>query len=232
MRGTGYCLFAGHRYTEGCRRSLVFALAARVFLFLLRFEAMEPSYLAIALLVLGLTLIICEVFIPSAGLIAGFATLCFAGSVVAAYMAWWYDKPTYFAIYLLALVVLIPSAVSGALYVLPQTEFGKQVLLEAPDLEEVTPYQEEQRQLQRLVGHVGKTLTLLNPGGLVLVDGTRQHCESEGNLLEAGVPVEVIAVKGNRVVVRPAERHANGSDTPPERRRPDDNPLDFDLRQS
>ena len=90
-----------------------------------------------------------------------------------------------------------------SLYILPQTEFGKQVLLEAPDLEEVTPYQEEQRQLQRLVGHVGKTLTLLNPGGLVLVDGTRQHCESEGNMLEAGVPVEVIAVKGNRVVVRP-----------------------------
>jgi membrane-bound serine protease (ClpP class) len=127
---------------------------------------------------------------------------------------------------------LIPSALSGALYVLPRTEFGKQVLLEAPDLDEVTPYQEEQRQLQRLVGHVGKTLTLLNPGGLVLVDGTRQHCESEGIMLEAGLPVEVIAVKGNRVVVRPAERHASDSGTPPESRRPDDNPLDFDLRQS
>jgi len=207
-------------------------MANSVFDSRLRLEAMEPSYLAVALLVLGLTLIVCEVFIPSAGLIAGFATLCIAGSVVAAYLAWWYDKPTYFAIYIIALLVLIPSALSGALYVLPQTEFGKQVLLEAPDLDEVTPYQEEQRQLQRLVGQVGKTLTLLNPGGLVLVDGTRQHCESEGILLEAGLPVEVIAVKGNRVVVRPVERHANDSGTPAEHRRPDDNPLDFDLRQS
>ncbi len=170
---------------------------------------MEPAYLAVALLVLGLTLIICEVFIPSAGLIAAFRDIVLCGSVVAAWQAWWYDKPGYFAIYAIALLVLIPSALSGALYLLPRTEFGRQVLLEAPALDEVTPYQEEQRQLQRLVGQIGKTLTLLNPGGLVLVDGTRQHCESEGILLEAGTPVEIVAVKGNRVVVRPVERPAN-----------------------
>jgi membrane-bound ClpP family serine protease len=195
-------------------------------------EAMEPAYLAVALLVLGLTLIVCEVFIPSAGLIAAFATLCFAGSVVAAWQAWWYDKPTYFAIYLISLLVLIPSALSSALYILPRTEFGRQVLLEAPDLDEVTPYQEEQRQLLRLVGHIGKTLTLLNPGGLVLVDGTRQHCESEGMMLEAGTPVEIVAVKGNRVVVRPAERPADESGSQQQGRRPGDGtPLDFDLPQ-
>jgi membrane-bound ClpP family serine protease len=197
---------------------------------------MDPAYLAVALLVLGLTLIVCEVFIPSAGLIAAFATLCFAGSVVSAYMAWWYDKPTYFAIYTIALLVLIPSALSGALYLLPRTEFGRQVLLEGPDLEEVTPYQEEQRQLQGLIGRIGKTLTLLNPGGLVLVDGMRLHCESEGSLLESGAPVEVLAVKGNRVVVRPVERTierpGNDSGSPPEPQRPGETPLDFDIRQS
>jgi membrane-bound ClpP family serine protease len=194
---------------------------------------MDPAYLAVALLVLGLTLIVCEVFIPSAGLIAAFATLCFAGSVVAAVYAWWYDKPTYFAIYAIALLVLIPSALSGALYLLPKTEFGRQVLLEAPALDEVTPYQEEQRQLQQLIGRIGKTLTLLNPGGLVFVDGTRQHCESEGILLEPGTPVEIVAVKGNRVVVRPVERSANEpvSELEPPRTA-GETPLDFDLPQS
>jgi membrane-bound ClpP family serine protease len=197
------------------------------------FEAMEPAYLAVAFLVLGLTLIVCEVFIPSAGLIAAFATLCFAASVVAAWQAWWYDKPGYFAIYAIALLVLIPSALSGALYLLPRTEFGRQVLLEAPGLDEVTPYQEEQRQLQRLVGQIGKTLTLLNPGGLVLVDGTRQHCESEGLLLEAGTPVEIVAVKGNRVVVRPVDSSAPETISELEpRQRLGETPLDFDLPQS
>jgi membrane-bound ClpP family serine protease len=194
---------------------------------------MDAAYLAIVLLALGLALIVCEVFIPSAGLIAAFATLCIAGSVWSAWSAWFYTNTTYFTIYAISLLVLIPSAISGAFYVLPRTAFGRQVLLEAPDLQEVTPYQEEERQLRRLVGHIGKTLTLLNPGGIVLVDGTRQHCESEGLLLEAGTAVEIIAIKGNRVVVRPVERSdPSGDSTGKPSKRDDQSPLDFDLPQS
>ena len=48
---------------------------------------MDSGYLAILLLVVGLALIVCEVFIPSAGLIATLATLCIAGSVAAAWSA-------------------------------------------------------------------------------------------------------------------------------------------------
>jgi membrane-bound ClpP family serine protease len=194
---------------------------------------MDPAYLAIVLLVLGLALIVCEVFLPSAGLIAAFATLCIAASVACAWQAWWNESRTYFAIYSVSLLLLIPSAISGAFYMLPRTSFGRKVLLEAPDLDEVTPYQEEQRQLQRLVGHVGKTLSLLNPGGLVLVNGTRQHCESEGLMLEAETPVEIVAVKGNRLVVRPVERTSGRDDSASGRAQVDDHrPLDFDLPQS
>ena len=164
---------------------------------------MEPAYLAVALLVLGLTLIVCEVFIPSAGLIAAFATLCFAGSVVAAWTAWWYDKPGYFAIYAIALLVLIPSAFSGALYLLPRTEFGRQVLLEAPALDEVTPYQEEQRQLQRLVGQIGKTLTLLNPGGWC-------WSTARGSIVKARAPARSGSARGNRRRERQSRRRPAG----------------------
>jgi membrane-bound ClpP family serine protease len=175
---------------------------------------MDSGYLAILLLVVGLALIICEVFIPSAGLIAVLATLCIAGSVASAWSAWAYTNPTYFALYALALVLMIPSAVSGAFYLLPRTAFGRKVLLEAPDLDEVTPYQEEQRQLLRLVGHVG----------------TRQHCESEGQMLEAGTPVEIVAVKGNSVVVRPVEHPPRQTgDADPKRDHSADDSLDFDL---
>jgi membrane-bound serine protease (ClpP class) len=191
---------------------------------------MEPAYLAIVLLVLGLAMIVCEVFVPSAGLIAAFAALCFAGSVASAWTAWWYKYPTVFAIYGASLLILIPSAIGGAFYLLPRTAFGRAVLLEGPNLDEVTPYQEEQRQLRQLIGHHGKTLTLLNPGGLVLVEGTRQHCESQGILLEAGATVEVVGVKGNRVVVRPVEQSAGAPETDPRLDRVDEErPLDFDL---
>jgi membrane-bound ClpP family serine protease len=189
---------------------------------------MDSGYLAILLLVVGLALIVCEVFIPSAGLIAALATLCIAGSVASAWSAWASSSPTYFALYALALLLLIPSAISGAFYMLPRTAFGRKVLLEAPDLDEVTPYQEEPRQL--LVGHVGKTLTLLNPGGLMEVDGTRQHCESEGMLLEAGTPVEVVAVKGARIVVRSVEHPHEPPGVAEDKRAPSaGDSLDFDL---
>jgi membrane-bound serine protease (ClpP class) len=190
---------------------------------------MDSSYLAILLLIVGLALIVCEVFIPSAGLIAALATLCIAGSIASAWSAWFYTNPTYFALYIGALLFLIPSAISGAFYALPRTAFGRKVLLEAPDLDEVTPYQEEQRQLMRLVGHVGKTLTLLNPGGIVEVDGTRQHCESEGMLLEAGTPVEIVAVKGIRVVVRPVEHRPPQSGDDLNREKSSGDSLDFEL---
>jgi membrane-bound ClpP family serine protease len=192
---------------------------------------MDSGYLAILLLLVGLALIVCEVFIPSAGLIAAFATLCIAGSIASAWSAWWYTNPTYFLFYAIALVALLPSAIGGAFYVLPRTAFGRKVLLEAPDLDEVTPYQEEQRQLMKLVGHIGKTVTLLNPGGLVEVDGTRQHCESEGLLLEAGTPVEIVAVKGIRVVVRPVE-HPPKDVPDQQRQKPPSDSLDFDVPQS
>jgi membrane-bound serine protease (ClpP class) len=190
---------------------------------------MDSGYLAILLLVVGVALIVCEVFIPSAGLIAAFATLCIAGSIASAWSAWFYTSPTYFALYVTALLFLIPSAISGAFYVLPRTAFGRKVLLEGPDLDEVTPYQEEQRQLMRLVGHIGKTLTMLNPGGLVEVEGTRQHGESEGLLLEAGTPVEIVAVKGIRVVVRPVERRPETGDEDATRGKSSGDSLDFEL---
>jgi membrane-bound ClpP family serine protease len=193
---------------------------------------MDAGSLAVLLLVLGLGLIVCEVFVPTAGMMAAFATLCIAGSIISAWTAWWNDNPTYFTIYGISLLVLIPSAISGAFFLLPRTPFGRQVLLEAPNLEEVTPYQEEQRQLQRLVGHVGKTLTLLNPGGLVLVDGTRQHCESEGIMLDAGTPVEIVAVKGNRVVVRPVSKSNESRNSDADIADAGERPLDFDLPQS
>jgi membrane-bound ClpP family serine protease len=74
---------------------------------------------------------------------------------------------------------------------------------------------------------------MLNPGGLVLVDGSRLHCESEGVLLEAGTPVKIVAVKGNRVVVRLVDWDSEKEDTGPRLASTDgDSPLDFDLPPS
>jgi membrane-bound ClpP family serine protease len=197
---------------------------------------MDYSTLAVLLLVLGLALLVAEFFIPSGGMIFVMATVCLAGSVWAASKAWWTSSPTFFWLHVGAMVLLIPCVVGGAVFALQRTRLGNRILLEAPSSEEVTPYAEEQRRLSQTVGRPGTTLTMLNPGGMVLVEGERFHCESPGLLIEAGSDVDVIAVKGNRLLVRPAVRRPPPAETPLEGRLADEAgeepPLDFDFPQS
>ena len=201
---------------------------------------------ALLLLVIGLALLIAEVFIPSGGVILMMAVASLVGSVWFAWSAWWENYPTYWWAYVGSLLVLVPAVLTGAFYVFPRTAWGRRVLLEAPSLEEVTGYAREEEELGRLIGRRGKTLTMLNPGGLVIVDGKRYHAESQGILLDPGEEIEVIARKANRVVVRVPRRSAAPAEAAPEsaletaqeepfapeQRDRERRPLDFDFLQS
>lgn len=54
-----------------------------------------------------------------------------------------------------------------------------------------------------LLNQTGTTLTRLRPSGTALINGRRVDVVSDGNFLDAGQPIKVIAVEGLRVVVRP-----------------------------
>jgi membrane-bound ClpP family serine protease len=196
---------------------------------------MEFSHYAIILLALGMGLLIAEVFIPSGGLILGAALISIAASIWFAWSAWWESNPTAWWVYVAALLVLLPSSLGGAFYVFPRTALGRRFLLEGPELDEVTPYVEHTDRLSRLVGRGGSAVTDLSPGGLVMVEGERLHAESEGVLIDAGEQIEVIALRGNRVLVRRTELSQSGGGTRgtelPRDVRSADAPLDFDLPQ-
>lgn len=194
---------------------------------------MDYAHFSLLLMFLGLALLVAEVFIPSGGMILVAALVCFAGSVWCAWNAWWETSRTVWWLYVVSLVVLMPSTVGTAFYLLQRTALGRKILLEAPSLEEVTPYAAEEEHLTQMVGLDGKTLTMLSPGGLVLVEGERMHCESEGVLIEQGETVRIVGVKGNRLVVRLASAEPEPSDEwVSESEAPDQPPLDFDLPQS
>ena len=218
---------------------------------------MEYQHYAALLAIVGLGLLVAEIFIPSGGLILITAVLSFIASIWFAWEAW-NETLAYFWSFLGALVLIIPAALIGALYYFPRTEFGRRILLEAQSLDELTPFAEEEAFLSQLIGRIGTTITLLNPSGMVLVDHERLHCESRGMLIEADTDVEVIAVKGNRLVVSiqtqrqdsegdqdaPNRSLGDDSQAPEEARRKDaaqseefsqeskEEPLDFDIPQS
>ncbi len=160
---------------------------------------------AFGLLVLGLALIGAEMFIPSGGFISILSLACIIASGYSAFDAWWVDHPARFWWFVGSIVGLIPMTIGLMVFLLSRTKLGNRVFLEAPKLEDVTPYLHESEERKQLIGKTGETLTLMSPGGLVIVDGKRHHAESEGLMLDPKQPVKIIAVKGNRVVVRPYE---------------------------
>lgn len=195
---------------------------------------MDYSHIALLLAALALALLVAEIFIPSGGMILIAALICTAISIWCAWKAWWHTDPLVWWLYLGGLVALLPATVAAAFYVFPRTEFGKRLLVAPQDIEELTPYAKEEERLTQLIDKPGKTLTRLNPGGLVVIDGERLHSESEGMMIDAGQAVKVVAVKGNRVVVRSApatpERPEEACDA--ESDAPDKPWLDFDASQS
>ncbi|MFN0056396.1 MAG: NfeD family protein [Planctomycetales bacterium] len=192
---------------------------------------MESSTWAFLLLVIGLVLLIAEVFIPTGGIILILAILSLLGALIFAGKAWWGTQPAYFWGFLATMVVMLPAVVGTAFYIWPSTALGKRAILEAPAPHEVASFVEQEEKLGQLVGKVGETLTMLNPAGIARIEGERVHCQNEGGgILGAGVQVRVLSAQGNRLLVRQAE--ANDAKPSPGRPASPDaqrQPLDFEL---
>ena len=166
---------------------------------------MDYSHFAIVLLLLSLALLAAEVFIPSGGFIAVLMLVSLAGSVFCAFRAWWDTSPALWWGYVASLLVLLPGVLIAAFTIFPRTPYGRRVLLDAPAPDEIAPYAREQAELQLLIGRRGRTVTPHSPGGMVSVDGRRLHSETRGMMLDPGEEIEVVALKGNRLVIRLAD---------------------------
>src|SRR5262245_23566461 len=108
--------------------------------------------LAVILALIGFSLIVAEVFVPSGGLIAILCLVSFVVSLWFAYRAWWVEAPAYFWTFSTSLFVGVPAFVLFIFRMIESTSLGDRILLTAPNLEEVTPYKDEQERLSRLIG--------------------------------------------------------------------------------
>lgn len=157
---------------------------------------------------LGLGVLVAELFIPSAGMLTIVSVMCFAGSTFCAWKAW-FETGDLFAwwSYVGGMIVLLPSVIAGTLYVLPRTSLGQTMFAAPQELDELTPYQEEEQRLLALVESEGTAMGLLSPGGMVQIDREKFHAESEGVIVESGTSIVVVGVRGNRLLVRPTSLH-------------------------
>jgi len=171
---------------------------------------MDPQTLVFVLVFAGIVLIFAEVFLPSGGIIGVMCLCCFIAATYCAYQAWYHTTPSYWWGYLGSVAVIIPTCVIGGFQILVRTPLGNRILLRAPTTEEVTPYQKELQHLNSLIGKQGIALTPMTPGGLVSVNGERIHAVSDGMSVEQNVPIEIVAVRGTRVVIRQVDPEPSG----------------------
>ena len=164
----------------------------------------DAGVLATILLILGLFLIALELMIPSFGMIGIMAAVSLLISAWCAWQAWWGTSPGFFWTYAAFWVLGIPAVMGGLLYMIQNSRLGDNIVLKGPQLESVQAHSTT----NGLEGQIGKAVSSLMPGGMVTVDGERFHAESRGMMIESGSLVEIIAVQGNRLIVKQAPADA------------------------
>jgi membrane-bound serine protease (ClpP class) len=150
--------------------------------------------LAIVLLVVGLGLIVAEIFFPSFGLLSVLATAAIVGAVV---MAFQEDSRTGMG-FLLATALLVPAVIVLGFKLFPRSPFGKRMVARGLSFESTPAL--DRRDLE-LVGKEGTVESDCRPAGMARLDGRRVDVVTRGEWIEKGARVRVTEVQGNRVVV-------------------------------
>ncbi len=151
-------------------------------------------------LVVGLILLVAEVFVPSGGLIG----LLAIGLLVVSLGMAFARSMTRGLSFLTALLLLLPLTLAYAVYLWPRTPMAKWVFLKPPTAEDIAPEVAAYR-LDYLVGQFGRALTPLRPSGSVDFEGRRLDGLAEGGtMIPAGSLVRAVGVRGISLVVRAA----------------------------
>jgi membrane-bound ClpP family serine protease len=184
---------------------------------------------AVILAIIGLLILIVELFVPTGGLLAILCAVSFIGSIVAMYMF----STTAGTLLVGGYVVVAPFALVGFLKLWAKSPIvrkyalrdpvGTRVIGAATDTLEIDPEDPDAgqaasddarrmrvRALASLVGERGVVETPLRPVGFVRVAGRRIDASAETGLIEAGTPIRVVGVLDGTLKVR-AEPSGTGA---------------------
>ncbi len=152
----------------------------------------------------GVLLLALEIFvIPGfglAGLLGMTALLAGLGLGVLGAGATWQAMMAVLSQVVLSLLLAVVASLA-VFRLLPRLPLSKRMILET-ELPAEAGYVSAPERDRRWLGKDGVTISPLRPAGIAQLDGERVDVVSEGAFIEAGAPIQVIRVDGNRVVVR------------------------------
>ena len=155
---------------------------------------------AVILMVIGIALIIMEIFLPSGGILGILAAAALVTSLVLAFRE---SDATGFTFLGLA-VVIVPVSVMLGLKFFPKTPVGRRLIL-PPTTNTAAPAGIAEKDYTALLGRKGKAVTPLRPSGIIEIDGQRYSAAADGEMIRQGVEIAVITVEGNNIIVDDAK---------------------------
>ncbi|MFM7107718.1 MAG: NfeD family protein [Planctomycetaceae bacterium] len=154
----------------------------------------------VALFLVGLAVMVLEVFVPSGGVLGFLSVLAIGAAIVTSFV----EQGAAFGMAVLGVAFLaVPTVLAVAFRLFPETPLGRRVLPPPPAADEVRPGAARRRRLEALVGRRGRAAGELVPWGTVEIDGMACEAVSETGPIAAGAAVEVVGLDTAAVVVRP-----------------------------
>jgi len=160
---------------------------------------MNPLLWIALLLLVGLAMMVLEVFVPSGGVLGFLSVVAMIAAIVSAFVE---QGPTLGMAVLALAFVAAPLALGLAFSWFPHTPLGRRVLPPPPRPEDVVPDASRRRRLRDLLGQRGRASSDLLPWGGVEIDGLPFDAVSEGGPIACGATVEAVGVQGAALVVR------------------------------
>ncbi|HUU70782.1 MAG TPA: NfeD family protein [Planctomycetota bacterium] len=156
-------------------------------------------WLCIMLVGLGFVAIFVEFFVPAGGLV-GFAGV----AAMAVGIGFAYHDHGSIAGTLLLLLALVgtPASLVIGFKIFPHTFIGKRLILSQSQQPEQGYTASSSAKYEALLGKDGVTVSPLRPAGMVRIGSEKFSVVTEGEMIDTGKTVKVVAVEGNRIVVR------------------------------
>jgi membrane-bound serine protease (ClpP class) len=169
---------------------------------------MDYLTLALIMFTVGVVMLIAEILLPTGGILVVVSLLFFAlgvGIILAR------GTTTQAVVAIAALAIGLPAAGFVAVTAWRRMSIGT-VLPEEATAPGVVAGAAEMGSLKN---RTGKTVSPMRPSGTVEFDGRRVDAMTEGVMLDAGVWVRCLDVKGGKVIVRQMEPPADFADIAP-----------------
>ena len=196
------------------------ALVAFGLVFLSSFLAGRPNWLPVIMFAVGATLLAIELFVtPGFGVMGTAGILLLLGSIILALPSFSglprrpFEYDELMAALGMTAVVLAVFVISVAVLArfLPRVPvLGKLVLASSIVSDGSSRAAAARVEAAARVGQVGRSATKLRPAGKVMFGERLVDVMAEGDFIDAGLAVEVVEVRGNRILVVPKEADGGG----------------------